>query len=106
MGQDVRDDSRVCRTPPGPRKDLHWHLKPRTLFMAVGLSVILTTGLVSVWIPKPPPIIIIEEYDDPFIEYGFITIDGDTNFSDTALVEGWEGDGSPGNPFAVNLVIA
>ena len=27
-----------------------------------------------------------------------IVIDGDANFSDTALAEGWPGDGSSGNP--------
>jgi parallel beta-helix repeat protein len=29
-------------------------------------------------------------------------IDGDTNFSDTALLEGWEGDGSPENPYIID----
>lgn len=31
-----------------------------------------------------------------------IFIDGDTNFSDTALAEGWSGDGSEGNPFIID----
>jgi parallel beta-helix repeat protein len=30
-----------------------------------------------------------------------ILINGDANFSDTATVEGWAGDGSPGNPFVI-----
>ncbi|MGY5874824.1 MAG: right-handed parallel beta-helix repeat-containing protein [Candidatus Thorarchaeota archaeon] len=30
-----------------------------------------------------------------------IFIDGDTNFTDTALVEGWDGTGSPEEPFAI-----
>ena len=33
-----------------------------------------------------------------------IAIDGDANFSDTALLEGWEGDGSPENPYIIDGV--
>ncbi|MHA2313191.1 MAG: hypothetical protein ACXADF_17020 [Candidatus Thorarchaeota archaeon] len=61
MGQDVRGDSRVCRTPPGPRKDLNQLLRPRTMFVAVSLTLILTTaGLV--WM-RPPP------YIPPFLDH-------------------------------------
>jgi parallel beta-helix repeat protein len=31
-----------------------------------------------------------------------IVIDGDANFSATALLEGWPGDGSPGNPYIID----
>ena len=31
-----------------------------------------------------------------------IAIDGDANFTDTALLEGWHGDGSPENPFIID----
>ncbi len=34
--------------------------------------------------------------------HGPIVIDGDANFSDTALLEGWPGDGSSGNPFIID----
>ena len=34
--------------------------------------------------------------------HGPIAIDGDANFSDTALLEGWPGDGSPENPFIID----
>jgi parallel beta-helix repeat protein len=34
--------------------------------------------------------------------HGAIWIDGDANFSDTALLEGWPGDGSPENPFIID----
>jgi parallel beta-helix repeat protein len=34
--------------------------------------------------------------------HGHITINGDANFSDTALLEGWPGDGSPENPFIID----
>jgi len=34
--------------------------------------------------------------------HGPIAIDGDANFSDTALAEGWPGDGSSGNPYIIN----
>ncbi|MHA2003923.1 MAG: right-handed parallel beta-helix repeat-containing protein [Candidatus Thorarchaeota archaeon] len=35
------------------------------------------------------------------IPHGPIAIDGDANFSDTALLEGWDGDGSPENPYII-----
>ncbi|MHA1936657.1 MAG: hypothetical protein ACW97O_00430, partial [Candidatus Thorarchaeota archaeon] len=31
-----------------------------------------------------------------------IVIDGDASFSDTALLEGWPGDGSPENPYIID----
>jgi parallel beta-helix repeat protein len=31
-----------------------------------------------------------------------IAIDGDANFTDTALLEGWPGDGSPENPYIID----
>ncbi|NHJ14526.1 MAG: hypothetical protein EAX95_12675 [Candidatus Thorarchaeota archaeon] len=34
--------------------------------------------------------------------HGPIAIDGDANFSETALAEGWSGDGSSGNPYIIN----
>ena len=34
--------------------------------------------------------------------HGPIAIDGDANFADTALLEGWPGDGSPENPFIID----
>ncbi|MHA2241182.1 MAG: NosD domain-containing protein, partial [Candidatus Thorarchaeota archaeon] len=34
--------------------------------------------------------------------HGPIAIDGDANFSDTALLEGWDGDGSPENPYLID----
>ncbi|MHA2380095.1 MAG: NosD domain-containing protein [Candidatus Thorarchaeota archaeon] len=34
--------------------------------------------------------------------HGPIAIDGDANFSDTALLEGWPGDGSPENPYIID----
>ena len=41
----------------------------------------------------PPP---------PGIPHGAIAIDGNANFSATALLKGWPGDGSPENPFIIN----
>ncbi|MFX1262735.1 MAG: hypothetical protein ACFFAZ_11650, partial [Promethearchaeota archaeon] len=34
--------------------------------------------------------------------HGPIAIDGDANFSDMALLEGWPGDGSPENPYIID----
>ncbi|MFX0044963.1 MAG: NosD domain-containing protein [Candidatus Hermodarchaeota archaeon] len=36
------------------------------------------------------------------IPHGPIAIDGDANFADTALLEGWPGDGSPENPYIID----
>jgi parallel beta-helix repeat protein len=36
------------------------------------------------------------------IPHGPIVIDGDSNFSFTALLEGWPGDGSPENPYIID----
>jgi parallel beta-helix repeat protein len=37
-----------------------------------------------------------------FTPHAPITIIGDQNFTDTALTEGWQGDGSPQNPFVID----
>jgi parallel beta-helix repeat protein len=74
--------------------------------MAVGLSFILTTGLVYVWMPKPLPLPIELPPGDGDTRHApdqpDIDIDGDANFSDIALLEGWPGDGSPENPFIID----
>jgi parallel beta-helix repeat protein len=73
------------------------------MFMAVSLTLILTTGLVSVWLPKPPPVIPPPPpQEDPGPPKGIITIDGDTNFSDTALLKGWPGNGTHDNPIIID----
>jgi parallel beta-helix repeat protein len=85
-------------------------MKPRTIFMAVSLAFILTaTGLVYVLmlppaIPPPPPPPPFEQPPTPLqlTPHGNITIDGDANFSDTALLEGWPGDGSHEDPFIID----
>ncbi|MHA2360169.1 MAG: hypothetical protein ACXAB5_07835, partial [Candidatus Thorarchaeota archaeon] len=107
MGQDVKNSSRVCRTPPGPRKDLNWLLKPKTGIMAVGLSLILTTSLMSyLMLPPalPPALPPIELPPTPLqlTPHGTIVIDGDANFTATALLEGWPGNGSPEDPFIID----
>ena len=105
MGQDVKDSSRVCREPPGPKKDLNQLLRPRKIFMAVSLSLVLTTtGLVYYQIlttpPSPPPFRL-PPAPQQLTPHGAIWIDGDANFSETALLEGWPGDGSAGNPYII-----
>ena len=52
----------------------------------------------------PKPLLIVNGEDDVFnnIGRGIIVIDGDANFSDTALLEGWPGDGSAENPFIID----
>jgi parallel beta-helix repeat protein len=105
MGQDVRDDSRVCRTPPGPPKDLNQLLRPRTKFVAIGLSLILTaTGLV--YYLMQPSLVVLEPWEKRnhvgSTPHANITIDGDASFSATALLEGWHGDGSPEDPYIID----
>ena len=46
-------------------------------------------------LPEAIPMIVANDPHDP------ISINGDANFSDTASVEGWAGDGSPENPFVI-----
>ncbi|MFW9768181.1 MAG: right-handed parallel beta-helix repeat-containing protein [Candidatus Thorarchaeota archaeon] len=43
-------------------------------------------------------------YEEPIIRtpHATITIDGDANFSNRALLEGWPGDGSPEHPFVID----
>jgi parallel beta-helix repeat protein len=45
--------------------------------------------------PSPPKL----------IPHNAITIDGDANFSAKALLEGWSGDGSPGNPYVIEGLV-
>ncbi|MGD9395985.1 MAG: NosD domain-containing protein [Candidatus Thorarchaeota archaeon] len=101
MELDVRDESRVCRTPPGPRQDLHWHLRPRTRIMAVSLVFMLTTtGIVYIILPIPPPYIPPDQQQ--LTPHAAIAIYGDVEFSDTAQLEGWSGDGSPEDPYIID----
>ena len=101
MGQDVTNQTRFCQIPQGSKKGLTWHLKSRRIFIAVGVSFILTTSLMYYLMlpsplpspPLPPP---------QLTTHGVITIDGDANFAATALVERWPGDGTPENPFIIN----
>ena len=71
--------------------------------MAMSLAFILTsTGLVYYLTlpPSSPPYI----PPEPLITtpHAHIKINGDANFSATALLKGWSGDGSPENPYIIN----
>ncbi|MHA2143458.1 MAG: right-handed parallel beta-helix repeat-containing protein [Candidatus Thorarchaeota archaeon] len=79
-------------------------LRPRRIIMAMSLTLILTaSGLVVLQpppaIPPPPP-----SAPSPLqlTPHSAIAIDGDANFSATALLEGWPGDGSPEIPFIID----
>jgi parallel beta-helix repeat protein len=103
MGQRKRiDSSKACpRTPPGPMKDLTLYLRPNPILVAVSLTLILmTSGFAYYWmLPLPsgddgvPP---------ELTPHAAIGIDGDANFTATALLEGWPGDGSPKDPFIID----
>jgi parallel beta-helix repeat protein len=66
----------------------------REIIVAASLITVLSIAAFSTynfWVPPlgpPPPV--------------GIAIDGDDDFSYTALLEGWPGDGSPENPFIIN----
>jgi parallel beta-helix repeat protein len=78
--------------------------------MAVSLTVLLTSsilvGFLIQWIIPGGYIDIPDDSSDdvPRIPHGAIWIDGDANFSATALLEGWPGDGSPENPFIIDAL--
>jgi peptide/nickel transport system substrate-binding protein len=65
MGSEVESSSRICPITPSPRKDLNRVLRHRAIFLAVGLSFILTTtglayfgvqpGPLPLPLPWPPP---------------------------------------------------
>jgi len=102
VGQDVKNESRVCRIPPGLRTlGLSANADRREIIVAAGLVTVLSIAVLStylLWVPPP------RDDGEPVVEtpYGFITIDGDANFSDTALLEGWPGDGTPENPYIID----
>ncbi len=101
MESKIESSSRICPVTPGSKTGLNRLLKPRTIFMGVSLALILmTAGMVYLWM-RPPPFVPPPPPPTP-TPHGAIAIDGDVNFSDTALLEGWSGDGSPENPFIID----
>ena len=99
MESEIDTNSRICPVPPGLKKGLTLHFRPRTIFIAASLTLILATaGLGYYWMMPPP---VDDKRHNPY-QLARIAIDGDANFSDTALLEGWPGDGSPENPFIID----
>ena len=73
--------------------------------MAVGLTLMLTTTGLAFYLILPTPFgVIIDPGKDSkvYTIHAAIAIDGDADFSDTALLEGWPGDGSPENPYIID----
>jgi len=99
VGQSMRDRSEVCPLPPGPLKDLTLYSRPNPILVAVSLTFILMTSGLVYYLMLPPPY---TPPPPPPPPHAVIAIDGDANFSDTALLEGWPGDGSPENPFIID----
>lgn len=106
MGQEVKNRSRVCPLPPGPLEDLNRHLRPRTIFMAVSLTLILTsTGLMSLMIQSQiPPVPLPEvvdvpegEHPDYLTHYPF-NITSNEDF----ISQGWPGNGTANDPFVIS----
>lgn len=88
---------------------LNIELRSRTI-KALSLTVVLTSSILVGFLIQgifPGGYIDItdESSDDvPRTPHGAIAIDGDANFTATALQEGWSGDGSPGNPFIIDAL--
>ncbi|MFW9806434.1 MAG: nitrous oxide reductase family maturation protein NosD [Candidatus Thorarchaeota archaeon] len=108
MGQDVKDRSRVCPLPPRSENVESRHIKSRTIIMTVSISFILTTTGIAYYgmqppstpqlpIPPPAPLIIV-----PGTPHDPIWIFSERDFSETALLEGWPGNGSPENPYIID----
>ncbi len=101
------ESSKACPRTPTLERRLSTSTVRRPVIVAVGLSFILTTSLMyylmlpptspppTSSLPPPPPL-------PSHSPYAVIAIDGDANFSDTALLEGWPGDGSSENPFIID----
>ena len=100
MGQDVKNASRFCQIPAGlGTRRLSTNTDRREIIVAAGLITVLSIAALSTYLLWAPP---------PFEEspiasaYAVISIDGDANFTATALLEGWPGDGSPENPYIID----
>ena len=101
-GSRLNHRSAICKFPSEKirKKQLR---RRRSIIMAVSLGFILTTTGLVYYLMLPPPF-------PPFIPpepiettpHAPIEIIGDANFSETALLEGWPGDGSPENPYIIN----
>jgi parallel beta-helix repeat protein len=75
------------------------------LIVVASLITVLAISTLSTYLLWVPPIIEDEEPTPTPLQlprHGAIAIDGDTNFSATALLEGWLGDGSPENPYIID----
>ena len=101
MGQAVKNRSRICPLPSGPLIERPNRMSSRTI-MAVGLTFMLTTTGLVFYLIQPPIIPIIPIIPKVYTPHAAIAIDGDANFSATALLEGWPGDGSPEDPFIID----
>jgi len=107
MGQAVKNQTRFCQLPQDSKKELNRNLNSRRIIMAVGFSFILTTSLLYyLMLPPALPPVLLPTLPTPqqLTPHGAIAIDGHANFSDTALLEGWPGDGSPENPFIIDAL--
>jgi parallel beta-helix repeat protein len=98
----VKGRTELCPLPPSPLKEIPRHMKPRTI-MAVGLTFMLTTTGLAFYLIQPIPWGILPDPEPKvYTPHSAIAIDGDANFSATALLEGWPGNGSPENPFIID----
>jgi parallel beta-helix repeat protein len=96
VGQAVKNSSRICPLPPGPLKiGLSMNSDRKEAIVALGLITVLAISTLStylLWAPLPLQL----------TSHAPIEIDGDADFSATALLEGWPGDGSPENPYIID----
>jgi hypothetical protein len=46
----------------------------------------------------------VKSFSVKFTDHDSIVIDGNANFSSQASIEGWSGDGSPGDPYNISYL--
>jgi len=80
-------------------------LKKGKLVLAI---MIATALLVSMWVPTTNPMTSSELVHETsstsvvsYVPHGYISINGDDDFNETAYDEGWAGDGSSEDPFII-----
>ncbi|NHJ12591.1 MAG: hypothetical protein EAX95_02900 [Candidatus Thorarchaeota archaeon] len=90
------DISKACPLTPALEKGLNTRIIRREIILTMSLTIILMTSGLVYYLMLPPPYT-----PPPLAPHTAIEIDGDANFSATALLEGWLGDGSPENPYII-----
>jgi parallel beta-helix repeat protein len=102
---EVKSSSRICPITPVSKTRLNLrqriNLQPNPIIVALSLLILLGTAGLVYSIQFSPYYWDSTSEDDETRDIAAIAIDGDANFSATALQEGWPGDGSPEHPYVI-----